>query len=421
MPDFPKILLVAQNASSLFGGEAFLPLHYYRVLKERGYPVSLIAHRRNYKNLQDFFKGDLQDIHFIEDTIWHRSIWKIGKVFPGRLGEMVFSNLLNTVNELFQRKLVRELVAKGRADIIHQPIPVSPLAPSWMFGFGVPVIIGPMNGGMIYPKGYEDYESRSARLFVRFARQVARGLNRIISGKRRAAALLVANKRTENALPLDDHPNVITLVENGVDLSTWAPVERKTRDLNQPFRLVFMGRLVGWKAIEITLEAIAVAKSRGADVVLDILGDGTERKSLEALRDTLCLTSDVTFHGFKPQTECSSYLNQADALILNSIWECGGAVVLEAMSLGLPVIGPDWGGPADYLDPSCGILVHPEPRENFAERLADAIISLAEDPNRCRSMGQAGVQKIRAQFDWQRKVDRIIEIYESVVTSKSSH
>ena len=98
----------------------------------------------------------------------------------------------------------------------------------------------------------------------------------------------------------------------------------------------------------------------------------------------------MTFAGFLSQGECAERLAASHALILNSLWECGGAVVLEAMAMQLPVIASDWGGPADYLDETCGILVTPTPRHDFATRLADAIITLSKDQKLCQRIGEAG-------------------------------
>jgi glycosyltransferase involved in cell wall biosynthesis len=411
-----KVLIVAQNASSRLGGEAFLPLKYFQLLKQRGYPARLIAHSRNRANLQETLAPYLADVHFIEDSVWHRGIVKAGRVFPRPLRSAVFGFLLNMVNEAYQGRLIRQLAGEGKVDLIHQPIPVSPKQPSALYGFGVPVIIGPMNGGMTYPPGYEDHESAIARRFVAFARQAAVLANRIIPGKRRAAALIVSNDRTRRALPLRNHPNVIDLVENGVDLSVWQqPMERATRRRDAPFRLVFMGRLVDWKAVDITLEAVRLARGQGVDATLDLLGDGAERPALEARAAALGLGTAVRFLGFRPQAECATILAGSDALILNSLYECGGAVVLEAMGLGLPVIASDWGGPADYIDPSCGVLVSPAPRADFANRLAAQIVRLSQDPELCQAMGQAGIAKIRDQFDWEKKMDRMLEIYREAV------
>jgi glycosyltransferase involved in cell wall biosynthesis len=339
---------------------------------------------------------------------------------PSQLGDLVAGTLLNFVNERFQAGMIRRLAAAGKVDLIHQPTPVSPLAPSAIHGFGVPVVIGPMNGGMNYPSGYDNLESHAARSLMSFGRRVARFTNRIIPGKRRAAVLLVANERTRAGLPFSDHPNVIELVENGVDFDTWSSVEPKPGTTGTSFKLIFMGRLVAWKAVDTTLQAVAAVRAAGAPVTLDILGDGPERERLEALVGQLDLTGAVHFHGFLPQADCAAHLAAADALILNSVRECGGAVVLEAMSLGLPVIGSDWGGPADYLDPSCGILVPPMPRTQFALRLGAAILRLANDPDLCQRMVAAGAQKVRTTYNWENKVDRMIEIYKEALTIQAS-
>jgi glycosyltransferase involved in cell wall biosynthesis len=97
------------------------------------------------------------------------------------------------------------------------------------------------------------------------------------------------------------------------------------------------------------------------------------------------------------------------------LYECGGAVVLEGMAVGLPVIATNWGGPADYLNESCGILVDPATRESFIEGLANAMIKLAKDPELRLSMGRAARLRVEREFDWQRKVDKTLEIYEEAV------
>lgn len=410
------VLIVAPNASSRFGGEAFLPLKYFELLRRRGYPAQLIAHSRNRDDLSEFLAEWIDDVHFVEDSRWHKALWLVSKRMPARIGDYVMGNILNFVNEIYQARIIRRLVGEGTVDVIHQPIPVSPRAPSSIHGFGVPVIIGPMNGGMCFPPGYEDYEGRLARSMVSAGRLLAIGINWLVPGKRKAAILMVANERTRRALPTR-HRKVVELVENGVDLATFnRQAEAPKPGDRRALRLVHVGRLVGWKAVDVTLRAVARARAANVDVTLDILGDGEERAGLELLMKELGLVEAVRFHGFVSQKECASALSAADALILNSLYECGGAVVLEAMSLGLPVIAPDWGGPADYLDDDCGILVSPTPRADFPQRLSHAIERLAADPELRRSMGKFGAEKVRKHYDWERKLDRMIEYYREAIS-----
>lgn len=408
-----KVLIVAPNASSRFGGEAFLPLKYFELLRKRGYPAQLIAHSRNREDLTEFLAPWIDHVHFVEDSRWHRALWLTGRRMPAFIQEHIFGTILNFVNEVYQARIIRRLISAGQVEVIHQPIPVSPRAPSSIHGFGVPVIIGPMNGGMRFPPGYEDYENWLTRRMISVGRWMAVGMNWLVPGKRQAALLMVANERTRNALPMR-HPNVVELVENGVDLATFTRPETVPARNDGSFRLVSMGRLVGWKAVDLTLRAVALARAAELDVTLDILGNGEEQEKLESLAAELGLAGSVRFHGFLPQKDCAAILAGADALILNSLYECGGAVVLEAMSLGLPVIAADWGGPADYLDDNCGILVSPVPRVDFPERLAEAISHLASDAELRARMGRAGVAKIHAHYDWERKLDRMLVAYREV-------
>jgi glycosyltransferase involved in cell wall biosynthesis len=101
--------------------------------------------------------------------------------------------------------------------------------------------------------------------------------------------------------------------------------------------------------------------------------------------------------------------------ILPSLRECGGAVVLEAMANGLPIIATNWGGPADYLDDSCGILVPPTDPERFVRDLADAMTALASDPERRRTLSEAGVRRVATEFTWSKKIEDVLAVYGSVL------
>ncbi|MBD3763417.1 MAG: glycosyltransferase family 4 protein [Rhodobacterales bacterium] len=403
-----KILIVAPNASARFGGEAFLPLKYFEGLARRGHAVRLVTHARVRDELAATFPDLMDRIDWVQDTRAHRvSVAAAGRL-PGRLRDVVLGLTVGPLTDAAARRLIAARVAAGEVEVIHQPQPVSPRAPSAIHGFGVPVVIGPMNGDMRFPRGWEAREPALSRRLTPLLRLAATVSNRLVPGKARAAVLLVANDRTRRALPVA-HPNVETLVENGVDFRTFAPCPLVPRAPGDPFRLVFLGRLVGWKAVDVTLAALAQARAAGVPAELDILGDGEARAALQA--QAAPLGAAVRFHGFVPQAQAAAVLAQSHALILNSLWECGGAVVLEAMATGLPVIASAWGGPADYLDASCGILVDPAPAASFADRLAQAIARLAADPAAAAAMGAAGAARARAEFDWDRKIDRIEAVY----------
>lgn len=420
----PRVLIVAEHASAKFGGEAVLPLHFFRFLRQRGVEAWLLVHGRTQVELTELLPHEQDRITYIPDTAAHRLLWRMGKPLPDRVAYFTVGWLMRLLTQLVQRRLARQLVRDHRVDVVHQPIPVSPKEPSLMFGLGAPVVIGPMNGGMDYPPGFSQSQGLLTRCVLSVGRAMAAAFNVVMPGKALASLLLVANERTRQALPATATNRVAVLVENGVDFNTWRPAdttaEAPHRAPDAPTRFVFMGRLVDWKAVNLLIEAFHLAAAQ-KPMTLTILGDGQEGAALRAQAQALGILSaeidvpgHIHFTGWQSQPECARKLALSDALVLPSLMECGGAVVLEAMALGKAVIATDWGGPADYLDARCGILVPAQSPTQFVKALAEAMLSLANAPETCQQMGRCGQEKVRAEFDWQRKVDRILELYRGV-------
>ncbi len=409
-----RILIACDSASLRFGGEAALPLHYFRFLLSQGVSCRLVVHERCREELTEFFPDSQDRIDYLENTRLDRFVWRCRKAVPGRLGHFTFGLLLRLITQLKQRKRVINTIKLHKIDLVHQPTPVSPREPSALFGLGVPLVIGPMNGGMDYPEPFRQMQTKTVDLGMWGGRLFANLLNRLIPGKCQAQTLLVANQRTNLALPSCLRGQVYQLVENGVDLSVWHSLDRPKDidDPDRPARFAYLGRLVDWKAVNLLLEAFQLVVNQ-TPAVLEIIGDGEDRKALEAQAKALDLPDScaVRFTGWLTQDQCAARLAQADALVLPSLLECGGAVVLEAMAMGLPVVATQWGGPVDYLDETCGFLVEPSARVDLIKGLSGAMVSLAKSPDLRRQMGQAGRDKVLKQFDWDTKGKAMLDIY----------
>jgi len=85
------------------------------------------------------------------------------------------------------------------------------------------------------------------------------------------------------------------------------------------------------------------------------------------------------------------------------------------MAMGKPVIATNWGGPADYLDPSCGVLIEPQSYSGLVDGFAGAMRQLIDSPELASAMGASGRQRALQDFDWRRKIDRIVAIYRGVI------
>ena len=204
----------------------------------------------------------------------------------------------------------------------------------------------------------------------------------------------------------------IHLLPNGVDSKAFQVLARSEarRRLHEPEDgrlLLFVGRLVPVKAVDVLLRALAqhnaAAPGRGARLVL--VGEGPLRRRLEALAGKLGLAGCVRFLGQRSQEEVAMWLNAADALVLSSHNEGCPNVVLEALSCGTPVVASRVGAVPDLLDGSCGVTCEP----GDAAALADALgRALETDWDRAA---------IRARVEgmlWEKNARRLHEILCSV-------
>lgn len=419
-----SVLVVAANASAKWGGEAILPLHIFRGLLKAGHDAWMCVGNETKPELDELLGLDAHRVCYVEDARMHSAFRWIQARTPSWMGSnpLYYPHVLAT--QWRQRGAVAQLVTKLGIDVVHQPTPVSPRAPSLLVDLPAPLVIGPMNGAMEYPPGFRSMQPRGLRGVKNLARRLANVLPRVVDAKRQAECLIVANQRTEAGLPSGVRGRVVQMIENGVISEVWArgladKVAGSTT-AEQAFKIIFMGRLERWKGPEWLIEAVARASKR-VDCRLKIVGDlRGERQRLTEQVSQLRIASRVEFFGWQPQERCAELLRESDVLILPSVFDPGGAVVLEAMASGKAVIAVKWGGPADVLDASCGILIEPRDPTALVADLEQAIVSLAEDRDRCASMGRAGRAKVLAEYTWPAKIDRFVEIYREAITRRAT-
>ena len=406
-----KILIVCEHASNAYGGEAILPLNYYSYLTKSQHDVYLMTHDRVKALMLKMLEINQSHIFYVPDTWAHQLLNKCARKLPARFGAVTIGFVTHLLTQIYQWKLVRKIVKEKQIDLIHEPAPVSAVQPSIMFGFGVPVIIGPMNGGMSFPPAFQYMAGWSERILYQLIRMFTSVYNLIIPGKFFADALLVANKRTLRALPKFKLGKVVELVENGVFsvLDTPKPVSQSSQ-----INVLYVGRIIDLKMIDIAIDAVMQCKG---DIKLTILGDGPLRRQLMEYAQTKTIDK-VQFMGAVPHAEINQYYDQADIFVLPSVRECGGAVLLEAMARGLPVIAVNWGGPADYITQETGFLIEPKSRGYMVEEFANTIELLANQPALRFKIGEAAIARVKQHFTWDKKIHDIVDIYHQVIDKK---
>jgi glycosyltransferase involved in cell wall biosynthesis len=397
------------------GGESSLPFYYAKIFSERGAEVWMACHERVEKELRAAFPELEPRMQFIRDTRAQKIVFRLSEKLPYRIRVMFIEQVIHFSTQKRIRKIAIMLARTGKIDVVFEPSPITPKGLSFMYDVGVPVVIGPLCGGMNFPPAFADLDSMVTRISTALGRYISQCANLLIPGKLKADVLLAANPWTVEALPRGHSGQVIRLFESGVDLDLWKPDETIATRNDGSVHFAFSGRFVDWKGIQYLLPAFAKAVVQEPSCRLHLIGGGELEDEVRATIERHNLAETVFLHGWVNRQEAAHIIREADVFVMPSLRECGGTAILEALALGKPVVATNWGGPSDYVDPSCGILVDPTSKAGFIDGLAEAMVSLARSPELRRSLGEAGKMRVRRDdLDWNSKADRLLSILSEV-------
>jgi N-acetylglucosaminyldiphosphoundecaprenol N-acetyl-beta-D-mannosaminyltransferase len=163
------------------------------------------------------------------------------------------------------------------------------------------------------------------------------------------------------------------------------------------------------KAMPLVLEAVARLKGK-APVELHILGCGPETEKCRATAARTGIGSTVIWHGHVPHSEALGIMAEGHAFIHSSLLEAASTVVLEALSLGLPVICHDICGMAHAVTAECGIKIPLRNPETSVSGFARAIEEIANDSQLYDRLSFGAIERAR-ELTWDRKVERFSEAY----------
>ncbi|WP_425093879.1 glycosyltransferase family 4 protein [Tropicimonas sp. S265A] len=306
-------------------------------------------------------------------------------------------------------------IRAGRYDIVHRvtpltPTTVSPLAAKCARA-GVPFVIGPLNGGVPWPKGF-DAERRREREWLSYVRGIYKALPGRRKMLRNTAAILTGSRFTQSEIPAPYSDKTHYIPENAVDPTRFS--QTAAQDITGPLRAAFVGRLVPYKGADMAIEA-ALPLLQSGQMTYDIIGDGPMRADLEALAVQHGLKEAVRFHGQQPHDRVQDILSAANILLFPSIREFGGGVVLEAMALGVVPMIVDYAGPGELVTPDTGLTVPIGTRAEIIAALSEQLVRLRDDRTGLPQMGQAARARVEHQFTWSAKARQIAEVYAGVL------
>jgi glycosyltransferase involved in cell wall biosynthesis len=398
------VLLIAPACDGQDVGESWLAHQWADQLSSRARVTLLTSHKRDHPPPS----GQLSGVRVVE---WRE---------PPGVGRFErFNSLLQPGYAPFYaraRRWIRRRLAEGEHfDIVHQPVPVAMRYPCPATGLGLPVVLGPVGGGLQSPTGFVAEEGATPWYQRLRALDQARLAHDPVLRRTYEHADCVVGIAPYVAELLAGVPlkKLVIMSETAVR-ELPPPVDRSHR--NGTLRLLHVGRTIRTKGLRDVIRAIDHV--RDLDVALDVVGDGNDRPACEALVRELGLNGKIRFHGPLPRDQVSRFYETADVFVFPSYREPGGNVALEAMASGLPVIVCERGGPGANVDDDCGFRLRADSPAQLARDVAHAVRTLADRPALRLQMGDAGRRKVQSTHLWEHRVSQMLDIYDEVIASR---
>lgn len=206
---------------------------------------------------------------------------------------------------------------------------------------------------------------------------------------------------------------------SAANVQLYAPTRlMKEAETRPGLKLLFAGRLLGWKGEELAIRALAISDCPANELTL--IGNGFNRKRCHKLAAKLGLEERIHFAGKIPQGEIwECYLNH-DVFLFPSLHDSGGCAVIEAMATGMPVVCLDLGGPGEYVDASCGFKIQPDSLPKTVTALARAIDSLDQDRAMLRRLGEGAREKCLSCLTWEAREKKYLGIVSELIGKNTS-
>ncbi len=414
-PRKPRVLLVAEAANPEMVSVPLIGWALARALTKVA-DVHLVTQVRNRDTLVRY--GLVEDVDFtaIDTEAIANFLLKVGNVL--KMG-WTLGTALNSITYPYFEHLVwdkfKSRIRAGEFDLVHRTIPLSPTLPSLLASrcrrAGVPFILGPLNGGLPWPKGF-DHVRRQEKEWLSYVRSFYKLLPGYHSTRRDASAIIAGSRDVIEQMPAKYLDKCVYIPENAIDISRF--VIRRTRRAIHPIRGVFIGRLVPYKGAGMLLEA-AAGLIRDGRLRLDIIGDGPEMAELKQVVEREGIGEGVSFLGWIEHKFIADHLVNSDLFLFPSIREFGGGAVLEAMAIGVVPVIVDYGGPPELATEETGYLIPMGGRSKIIERLREVLTAIAKDPTQIEEKSRASIQRIERFFTWEAKAQQISGIYQWVL------
>jgi glycosyltransferase involved in cell wall biosynthesis len=304
----------------------------------------------------------------------------------------------------------KAILSRHKIDLIHQVTFATYREPGFMWHLDRPFVWGPVGGTQDVPwaflpsLGLVEGTKHAARNLLNWIYFTHSGTVR--RAMKRAAAVSAVASDSQRAIEQRFSRTSVVIPATACSPEFGRGAAERRRD--QPIRFVFSGHHISRKGLPFALHALAGL--RDIPWTLDVLGDGPLSPQWRRLAQRLGLGDRVRFLGKVPRADAIRAMAEGDAFVFPTLQEGWPTVVIEALSLGLPVVTTNQHGMADMIDAGCGFLTRVDGPAHLVADLRQALRALATDRDLLDRLS-AGARRRAEVFSTARQEAAISDLY----------
>lgn len=402
-----KIFVSAYACEPNLGSEIGVGWHWVLEMSKK-FELWVLTRESNRKNIEDWIKENKvgENIHFLYfDLPPSLRFWKKG-LKGVRLYYIMWQKLTN--------KIVKETMIKNNIEIYHHLTYGNSLWPVSNYGMKQFFIWGPTGGVDSIPREYSKYYSIKSRI-VEFIRRLVVASLPINYGFRtrckHANLIFCKSYSLYNNIPQKYRDKAVLFTDVAVEMETSIDyINNSTlndikNENNSIVNYIVVGKLDAWRGFDILIEAFSKAVKENSNIRLDIIGDGSESKTLNKIIEKLNMKEYIKMSGKVSRNEYYEKMYNADVIVNSSLKEGAVTVSFDSMAFSKPMICIDTGGYTRYFNDEYAIVLDRIDRKGLINNLSKAIIKMTNKELR-KNMGQKAFDE-GCKYTWEDKGNKI--------------
>lgn len=350
-------------------------------------PIGLdlfISKYKTYKSIPNFIKHDGINVHFLS------------RFAPPR-------NIGMSITSEYMYRIIKEFIKKNniKFDLIHAHFlyPTGEAAKRLAVETHKPLIITVHGTDVNKYMNWNTYTEKKCKNTLNYANQI-----------------IAVSRDLEKKIKKLEPSVKSQIIYNFVNENFYNDQPKINANLKKSCRITFIGNLLVSKGVYELLDAYhqVVTNNQNIDIKLNIVGGGTELPGMQEKLKELSLERNVKFFGPIENKEIPKILTKTDIFVLPSYSEGFPLTIIEALSMGCPVIATAVGGIPEVInDEENGLLIEPK----SSEALQEAIEKLINNPDLYKKI-QKNTSKVYEQFSGEKITQQIYNVYSEAIQGK---